>query len=86
LSRANSLIWILGDQRQYKEVEILQLKILETMVRLQGEKHPNALSSMRILAGTIRKQGRLREATELMNKGLQGKSLLNGSIGGFYSP
>lgn len=92
LSRANSLIWILGDQRQYKEVEILQLKILETMVRLQGEKHPNALSSMRILAGAIRKQGRLREAIELMNKGLQGISLLNRlywrlllSLGLFYT-
>lgn len=75
LNRARWLVWILIDQRQFKEAEILQVRVMETRVRLQGEKHPDALRSMRNLAVTIQKQGRLREAIKLMDKGLQGKSL-----------
>lgn len=75
LDRACQLVWILTYQRQYKEAEVLQVRIMETRVRLQGEKHPDALRSMRQLAVTIRKQGRLREAIKLMDKGLQGKSI-----------
>lgn len=75
LTRARWLVWILIDQRRFKEAEILQVQVMETRVRLQGEKHPDALRSMRNLAVTIRKQGRLREAIKLMDKGLQGKSL-----------
>ncbi|MCJ1455458.1 hypothetical protein MMC28_005813 [Mycoblastus sanguinarius] len=75
LIRASWLVWILTDQRQFKEAEILQVRVMETRVRLLGEKHPDALRSMRNLAVTIRKQGRLREAIKLMDKGLQGKSL-----------
>lgn len=75
LRRAHWLVWILTDQRRFQEAEALQVRVMETRVRLQGEKHPDALRSMRNLAVTIRKQGRLREAIKLMDRGLQGKSL-----------
>lgn len=75
LDRADRLGWILTDLRQFKEAEALQVRIVETRVRLQGEKHRDVLKSMRLLALTIREQGRLKEAIKLMDKGLQGESL-----------
>ena len=71
---AGWLVWTLTDQRQFEEAEVLQTRIADTRTRLQGEKHPDALRSIRALAIIIRKQGRLREALKVLEKWLHDKS------------
>lgn len=75
LSRASWLLWTLTDHRQFEEAEVLQTRIAETRKRVQGEKHPETLRAIRLLAIVIRKQGRLREALKVVETGLHDKSL-----------
>lgn len=73
--RAGWLVWALTDHREFEKAEVLQRRIVETRMRLQGEKHPQALQSIRILSILIRKRGRLREALQVVEEGLHDKSL-----------
>ena len=77
VNHASWLVWTLTDHRKFAEAEVLQTRIAETRMRLQGEKHPDTLRNIRLLAIVIRKQGRLREALKVVEKGLQGKSLFS---------
>ena len=76
VNHAGWLVWTLTNHNQFKEAEVLQIRIAETRMRLQGQKHPNTLRSIRLLAIIIRKQGRLKEALDiLVERGLHDKSL-----------
>ena len=73
VNRASWLVWTLTEYRQFEEAELLQTRIVETTTRLQGEKHSETLRHIRLLAIVIRKQGRLKEALRVVEKGLQDK-------------
>ena len=73
VNRASWLLWTLTEHRKFEEAEVLQTRIVETRTRLQGEKHPDTLRHIRLLAIVIRKQGRLKEALKVVEKGLQDK-------------
>ena len=49
----------------------LQMKDMETTLRVLGHEHPSTLSSMANLASTYRNQGRCKEAEELFVKVLE---------------
>jgi hypothetical protein len=52
-------------QGRRKEVEELQMRVMETRKAVLGQEHPSTLISMNNLALTYRHQGRWKEAEEL---------------------
>ena len=75
ISLAVCLVWSLTNHREFEKAEVLQRRIVETTMRLQGEKHPEALRSILRLSILVRKQGRLREALQVLETWLHEKSL-----------
>jgi tetratricopeptide (TPR) repeat protein len=57
-----STMW---SQGLWKEAEELNVKVMETGLKVLGEEHPSTLVSMSNLASTYRNQGRWKEAEEL---------------------
>jgi tetratricopeptide (TPR) repeat protein len=56
---------------RYKEAERLQVQVMQTTMRLLGNEHPDALTSMHNLASTYRNQGRWKEAERLQLQAMQ---------------
>jgi tetratricopeptide (TPR) repeat protein len=56
---------LLESQGQWKEVEELQVQVMETRKKVLGVEHPDTLNSMANLASTYRNQGGWKEAKEL---------------------
>jgi Tetratricopeptide repeat len=50
---------------RWKEVEELEVQVMETRKRVLGQEHPDTLSSIANLASTYWNQGRWKEAEEL---------------------
>ena len=59
------LTLIIGSKGRWTEAEELEVQGVETNVRVLGQDHPDALTSMANLASTYRNQGRWKEAEEL---------------------
>ncbi|KAJ0311418.1 hypothetical protein Brms1b_008399 [Colletotrichum noveboracense] len=59
-----------SNQGRWKEAEELEVRVMETSLRVLGEEHPDTLTSMANLASTYRNQGRWKEAEELQAKEL----------------
>src|SRR3954469_4049146 len=53
------------NQGRWKEAEELEVKVMETSLRVMGQEHPSTLTSMANLASTFWNQGRWKEAEEL---------------------
>src|SRR3954469_21910830 len=53
------------NQGRWKEAEELEVKVMETSLRVLGEEHPSTLTSMANLASTFWNQGRWKETEEL---------------------
>jgi tetratricopeptide (TPR) repeat protein len=49
----------------YSNAEPIEVRVMETSLRVLGEEHPGTLTSMNNLASTFRNQGRWKEAEEL---------------------
>ncbi|KAK0773303.1 hypothetical protein LTR57_024516 [Friedmanniomyces endolithicus] len=56
------------NQGRWKEAEELEVKVMETRVRVLGGEHPDTLTSMANLAATYWNQGRWKEAEDLISE------------------
>ena len=59
------------NQGRWKEVEELEVQVMETSSRVLGEEHPDTLTSMANLGHTYHSQGQINSAIELMTKVVQ---------------
>jgi hypothetical protein len=60
-----SLALTYQNQGRWKEAEVLEVLVMETVKRVLGAEHPSTLISIGNLASTYRNQGRWKEAEEL---------------------
>jgi hypothetical protein len=56
---------VLSESGYWKEVEEIQIQVMETSKRVLGAEHPCTLKAMGSLASTFRNQGRWKEAEEI---------------------
>ena len=73
LHYAKWLAEFLADQRQFKEANKLQVRVLETNVRLLGANHSDSLRLKGDMAVSIRRQGRVREALAMDGGSFHGR-------------
>jgi hypothetical protein len=71
LDLAQNCASVLRSDRQYREVEELQVQVMQTRKRVLGDGHPNTLLSIGNLALTYWDQGRWSEAEELQVQVMQ---------------
>jgi hypothetical protein len=54
------------NQGRWKEVEVLEVQVMKTWMRVLGQEHADMLTSINNLAFTMKEQGRNGEAIKLM--------------------
>lgn len=69
---------IFYQEGRWKEAEELQVKVVETMVRLPGGKHSGMLTAIADLGTTYRERGRLEDAEELERQVMEARSEMLG--------
>ena len=60
-----------GIQSQWKEAEELEIRVMQTSLKMLGEEHPNTMTITHNLALTYGNQGRWKEAEKLQAKELK---------------